>query len=72
MKIMDMMAIPYAKGLASAVWQKLEEDTSVQNKEFRAGSLYKAFETQNFGFVIFHENAKTPTGSTPEQRFFKI
>lgn len=53
-------------------WSVLAEDTAIDGISFAAGSQYKAFETKNFGWVVFHPDSKCPDGNTPGRRIFKF
>lgn len=57
--------------MKDAIWQKLEEPTYLGNCTFAAGSTFKVFETQNFGWIVFDQNTKTVEGNTPNNRIFK-
>jgi hypothetical protein len=58
-------------GLAKAEWHKLEHDTNFEGIDFAAGSLFKFWESQNFGWVAFHPSSKTPEGHQPGKFLFK-
>lgn len=51
--------------LANAQWKVLDVDSWFNGIEYAAGSRYKIFETQDFGWVIFHSDSKTPDGNRP-------
>ena len=57
--------------LAKAEWHKLEHDTNFEGIDYAAGSMFKFWETQNFGWVCFHPSSKTPEGHTPGRFLFK-
>lgn len=59
-------------GVQDAKWQPLANDTWIEGQEFAKGSQFKVFETQNFGYVVFHPESKTPTGNVPHRRIFKF
>ena len=45
--------------------QTLKEDSHIGGCEYAAGSEFKVFETQNFGWICFKGNTKTPDGKVP-------
>jgi hypothetical protein len=51
--------------LEDAKWQTLENDAHVGEGTYAAGSQFKVFETQNFGWVVFKTDSLTPTGQRP-------
>lgn len=57
--------------MTDAKWQVLEEDTMISNISFGVGSMFKVFETRNFGWIVFHSDARTPCGDVPGRRIFK-
>jgi hypothetical protein len=57
--------------LAKAEWHKLQHDTNFEGINFKAGSLFKFWETQNFGWVCFHPNSLTPDGNKPGKYLFR-
>ena len=46
-------------------WRTLEHDTMFDGYKYAAGSRYRAFESRDFGHVIFAPDSKTPEGHTP-------
>jgi hypothetical protein len=60
-----------SRTLAKAEWHILQHDTNFEGIDFQAGSMFKFWETQNFGWVAFHPASKTPEGSTPGRFLFK-
>lgn len=68
------MKFLYDKNLTSTLktgWRELTEDTFVGQFHFAKGSKYKAFETQNFGWIFFAPSARLVGGFTPARRIFK-
>lgn len=64
----------YAKrviGLRDAHWQELKQPTFIQNIVFASGSLFKVFETSNFGWIVFAPGTLTIDGNEPGRRIFK-
>jgi hypothetical protein len=59
------------KKLENAKWQTLEDDTIFQSIPYAKGSQFKVFETKNFGWVVFHQDTKTPEGHTPGRLIHK-
>lgn len=51
--------------LKNATWQTLTGDTWFDGIEYAAGSRYKYWEGENFGFVCFDSNSRTPQGHIP-------
>lgn len=50
----------------NADWRTLDKDTNFNGYEYAKGSRFKAFETENFGFVVFERStSKTPDGKIP-------
>ena len=45
--------------------QTLSEHTHIAGIEYAKGSEFKVFETQNFGWICFKGNTKTPDGKVP-------
>ena len=60
------------RSLHDAEEQTLLEDTLVDGIPFRAGSTFKVFETENFGWVFFSSDAMTPEGMVPGRRIFRF
>jgi len=60
------------RSLEFAVWKTLEEDTWFNGIEYAKGSRYKIWETENFGWVAFAPDSKTPDGNTPGKRIHKF
>ena len=54
-----------------AVWQTLTEHTWLDGCEYAKGSEFKCFETENFGWIIFKDNTRTPSGHVPGKRIIK-
>ena len=57
--------------LEAQKWQPINEDCSIEGITFKQGSLYKAFETTNFGWLVFHPDSRTIDGSVPGKRIFR-
>lgn len=57
--------------MTDAVWQPLSEDTYIDGQEYAAGSMFKVFETTNFGWIVFDGNTKCPNGNIPNRRIIK-
>ncbi len=57
--------------LKDAVWQPLSTDTWLDGCEYASGSLFKCFETSNFGWIVFGPGTLTPSGNTPDKRIIK-
>jgi len=53
------------RNLDNAKWVELEEDTWFDGIEYAKGSFYKIWETEDFGWVYFRRDSKTPKGETP-------
>lgn len=51
--------------LKNAEWRTLEEDTFFDGMAYAKGSQYKVWETDNFGWVCFHHDSRTPDGNKP-------
>ena len=58
-------------GLTDAVWQPLSDDTYIDGCEYAKGSLFKVFETNNFGWIVFHPDTLTPSGQRPGKCIIK-
>lgn len=54
-----------------AAWQSLTEDTWLAGCEYAKGSRFKVFETPNFGWIVFDQDARTPNGNIPDKRIIK-
>jgi len=57
--------------MQDATWQTLTADTHLSGCDYAKGSLFKIFETTNFGFIVFGPETKTPNGHTPNKRIIK-
>lgn len=57
--------------MQDAKWQELEDDTYLGGIEYAKGSRFKVFETQNFGWIVFEPDTKTPDGNVPGRRIHK-
>lgn len=57
--------------LTDAVWQSLNDNTWLDGCEYAAGSLFKVFETTNFGWIVFGPETRTPDGQIPNKRIIK-
>lgn len=57
--------------MQDAKWQPLHEDTWIDGISFCRGSVFKVFETTNFGWIVFHNTAQTIDGNSPIRRIFK-
>lgn len=57
--------------MEDAVWQELNEDTWLDGIAYAKGSKFKVFESENFGWVVFHSDSKTTEGLTPARRILK-
>jgi hypothetical protein len=51
--------------------QTLPENTHIGGIDYAAGSEFKVFETQNFGWICFKPTAKTPDGNVPGKLIHK-
>jgi hypothetical protein len=51
--------------------QTLTENTHIGGIEYAAGSGFKVFETQNFGWICFKPDSKTPDGKIPGKLIHK-
>ncbi len=58
-------------GMSDAVWQPLEDDTFLNECTYAKGSLFKVFETKNFGWIVFGPGTLTANGNTPNRRILK-
>ena len=56
---------------SDAVWQPLTENTWLDGCSYAKGSLFKCFETTNFGWIVFDPNTLTPDGLYPGKRIIK-
>lgn len=59
-------------GLSGAKWRTLSEDSTLNGIAYAAGSQYKTFVTQNFGWVVFHPLTKTPEGHVPGRKIHRV
>jgi hypothetical protein len=51
--------------LEKAEWRTLPTHTMFDGYTYAAGSEYKFWETENFGYVLFRTNSLTPEGARP-------
>jgi hypothetical protein len=51
--------------MQDAHWQELKNDTHVGGIDYAKGSIFKVFETRNFGWIVFRRESLTPAGNTP-------
>ena len=58
--------------MTAALWQSLKDDTFIQQWTFAKGSMFKCFETKNFGWIVFHPTAVLIDGGKPIRRIFKV
>jgi len=59
------------RNIRTAQWQQLTEDIWFDGYEYAAGSEFKVFETQDFGFVCFKPGSLTPQGHRPGRLIHK-
>lgn len=52
-------------GTKFSEWRTLEQHTWFNGYEYAAGSRWRAFETENFGHVVFAPGTVTPNGGIP-------
>ena len=57
--------------IQNSTWQKLAEDIWFNGYEYAAGSEYKRWETDNFGFVVFKPGTLSPNGQAPYRLIHK-
>lgn len=58
-------------GMTDALWQPLSEDTWINGITYAAGSQFKVFETQNFGWIVFAPGTKNADGHPVLRRIIK-
>jgi hypothetical protein len=58
--------------LQNAQWETLPMNIWFNGYEYAVGSEYKRFESENFGYVVFSPDAKTPDGSIPGKRIHRF
>lgn len=51
--------------MQDAEFQRLEADSHIGGIEYAEGSIFKVFETSNFGWVVFKRTSLTPDGNVP-------
>jgi hypothetical protein len=54
-----------------AKWTKTEEEILVEQGRIAIGSEFKAFETNNFGWLVFAPGTKLVDGSILQKRIYK-
>jgi len=59
------------RSLKEAEWFRLKHDTNFEGITFKAGSLFKFWETEDHGWVAFHPSSTTPEGWVPSRVIFK-
>lgn len=73
--IFRLYAVRKGQKLQTAKWTELREDTTMCDNNncwtFAKGSLFKAFETRNAGWVFFHPDTKLSNGTHAFRRAFK-
>lgn len=57
--------------IEDAKWQTLTENTYLNGITYAAGSPFKVFETQDFGWVVFGPDTRTADGNIPFRRILK-
>ncbi len=57
--------------ISDAIWQTLDNDTFLNGIVYATGSLFKVFETTNFGWIVFGPDTKTADGNIPFRRIVK-
>ena len=57
--------------ITNSEWKALPEDIWIEHWKFKAGSMFKAFETTNFGWLVFAPDTKLANGAKPIKRIFK-
>ena len=57
--------------LSDAVWQELKEDTFLFGMEIPKGSVFKCFETTNFGYVAFAPDTVNCQGVKLHKRIYR-
>lgn len=55
----------------NAHWQFLDDDTYIDGIPYSKNSQFKVFETNNFGWIVFHHSTKTVNGDTPNKFMHK-
>lgn len=58
-------------GMKDAIWQPMKETEYLGNWIFPKGTIFKCFETTNFGWIVLHPEAVDIKGNKPTQRIFK-
>jgi len=58
--------------MKDAKWQSMTEDEYLGQWMFPKGTIFKCFETTNFGWIVLHPDAVTAWGHKPAQRIFKF
>ena len=51
--------------LDKSEWHVLQHDTNFEGIDYAKGSMFKFWETEDFGYVSFHPSTKTPEGNRP-------
>jgi hypothetical protein len=59
-------------GMQDAKWQELQDDTFIQNRGIQKGSIFKCFETTNFGWIVFQDGTLDTFGNPLSPRIFKF
>jgi len=57
--------------MSDAIWQPLEKDTYLDGCVYAKNSLFKVFETTNFGWIVFASGTKTSDGNIPNKRIIR-
>lgn len=57
--------------ITKAQWHRLQHDTNFEGHNFKAGSLFKFWRSEQFGWVAFHPNSRTPDNKKPVKLLFR-
>ena len=54
-----------------AIWQPMKDTEYLDQWIFPKGTIFKCFETTNFGWIVLHPDSVDINGNKPARRIFK-